>query len=293
MDIECDPDAEDAEDADAACDSALEWACELQQGDSQLSYRQNALSAAAADRMQWRRFLKRRDWHLAPFPDWVSDLNQIAEEGYDAGLVQKNKKSMEEADEEIHNQRQEMIRHDSGTPAVVALLSTTGASSSSLAVAGTTTPLVASPTSKNRRQQKRKLSTTDPSSPSLAVAGTRPPLLALPSSSSLAVAMAGTTLRDSSEELQWWHECQMGSSASPAVVCTPSVVSCPVITSHSRGCWSAGSPMESALELQWESFVSRLLFIAFGIRNRSRQPLADEVALRKLMDWLEPESDDD
>ena len=186
-----------------------------------------------------------------------------------------------------------MIRHDSGTPAVVALLSTTGASSSSLAVAGTTTPLVASPSSKVRRQQTRKLSTTDPSSPSLAVAGTRPPLLALPSSSSLAVAMAGTTLRDSSEELQWWHECQMGSSASPAVVCTPSVVSCPVITSHSRGRWSAGSPMESALEFQWESFVSRLLFIALGIRNRSRQTLVAEVAWRKLMDWPESESDDD
>ena len=89
MDIECDPDAEDAEDADAACDSALEWACELQRGDSQLSYRQNALSAAAADRMQWRQFLKRRDWHRCHLPGWVPDLNKIAEEGYDAGLVQK------------------------------------------------------------------------------------------------------------------------------------------------------------------------------------------------------------
>ena len=127
----------DAEDAEAACDSALEWACALQRGDSQLSYRESGLILAEAHRRQWRQRLKRRDWHRCRLPGWVPKLDKTAEGGYDADvddevgideasylreLEQEEKKKMGGTDEEsflleLYDQCQDvlrMIRHDNG-----------------------------------------------------------------------------------------------------------------------------------------------------------------------------------
>ena len=45
--------------------------------------------------------------------------------------------------------------------------------------------------------------------------------------------------------------------------------------------------------LAWETVIMRLLFIRLAIRFRSREPLAEEVAFRRIMDLPSSESDDD